>query len=161
MLAVGAVAPEIETTDQEGRAFRLTDAARRLCAVVYFFPKAFTPGCTKETAAFRDNYNELRFAGAGLVGVSSDDVATQCEFAKSLTVEFPMLADPTGVITKGYDVRWPLIPLAQRVTYVVDPSRKVLHAFHDELRIDRHRDDVLRAVDALYEARQRALRAGA
>ena len=157
MLSVGSIAPEIEANDQHGAVFRLSEQEARLCTVIYFFPKAFTPGCTRETAAFRDNYNELRLGGAALAGVSTDDPTTQCKFATSLQAEFPMLADPSGKIAKAYDVRWPLLGIAQRVTYVIGPGQRILGAFHHELRIQRHQDDVLAFVDRLYAARQRAL----
>jgi peroxiredoxin Q/BCP len=153
MLSVGSRAPEIDAVDQQGRHFRLSDQSVRLCTVVYFFPKAFTPGCTRETAAFRDNYNELRLAGASLVGVSTDDSDTQCKFAQAMQAPFPLLADRSGEIAKAYDVRWPLVGLAQRVTYVIGPSRLILRRFHHEIRIGRHQDDVLHFVDELYRAR--------
>lgn len=154
MLPVGSVAPEIDAVDHRGDRFRLSDGQSRLCTVVYFFPKAFTPGCTRETLAFRDNYNELTLAGASLVGVSTDDADTQCRFADAVRAPFPMLSDEGGKIARAYDVRWPLLGIAQRVTYVLDPSRVVLRAFHHELRIRKHRDDVLVFVDELYRARR-------
>ena len=154
MLSLGSLAPEIDAKDQNGRPFSLEDPAGRLCTVLYFFPKAFTPGCTRETATFRDNYNELVLAGAVLAGVSTDDAGTQCKFAESLAAPFPMLADPEGEIARAYDVRWPLIGLAKRVTYVLGPQRVVLRAFHHELQIGKHKDDVLAFVDELYQARR-------
>ncbi len=152
MLAVGSVAPEIAGESSEG-AFRLSASGGHLCTVVYFFPKAFTPGCTRETASFRDNYGELALVGAALVGVSTDDRATQCKFAESMQAPFPIVSDPDGAIAAAYGVRWPLVGLAKRVTYVMNPERVVLAVFHHELSIDRHRDDVLLFVDDLYRTR--------
>ena len=154
MLDVGSRAPEIDVLDNRGRRFRLSEDHGRLCTVVYFFPKAFTPGCTRETKVFADNYGELFLAGAALVGVSTDDAKTQCEFADSLHTPFPLLVDHDGAVTRAYDVRWPLVNIAQRVTYVIDSSRCIAGAFHHELQIGKHRDDVLRAVDALYQAKR-------
>lgn len=154
MLEVGSLAPEIDTVDQHGRPLRLSEQVRRLCAVLYFFPKAFTPGCTRETEAFRDNYNELHLAGASVIGVSTDDGETQCRFADSLKAPFPMLSDPNGQIAAAYDVRWPLIGLAKRVTYIVDPSRRIVAVFHHEVRVDQHQSDVLRFVDELFRQRR-------
>lgn len=154
MLAVGSHAPEIVAVDQNGQPFCLSKQTCRLCTVVYFFPKAFTPGCTREAVAFRDNYNELTLAGASVVGVSTDDADTQCKFADSLKAQFPMIGDPSGEIASAYDVRWPFLGLAQRVTYVLDPACRVLKAFHHELFIRKHRDDVLTFVDELYRARR-------
>jgi thioredoxin-dependent peroxiredoxin len=154
MLAVGSQAPEIDADSSRGR-FVLSKEAGRLCAVVYFFPKAFTPGCTKETARFRDNYQELRLAGATVVGVSTDAHETQCRFAESLSASFPIVADPDGVVARGYDVRWAIVGLVQRVTYVLSPALVVLAHFHHEIQIGQHVNDVLKFVDALQKARGR------
>jgi peroxiredoxin Q/BCP len=152
LLPVGSVAPEIDAETSTGARFRLSEQ-QGLCTVVYFFPKAFTPGCTRETATFRDNYAELRLARAELVGVSTDDLATQCSFASSLAAPFPMIGDKGGAISKAFDVTWPLLGVAKRVTYVIGPGRVIVSVFRHELLIGRHRDDVLGTVDALYRGR--------
>jgi thioredoxin-dependent peroxiredoxin len=152
MLAIGSHAPEIDAQGSAGR-FVLSAEAGRLCTVVYFFPKAFTPGCTRETARFRDNYMELRLAGAAVVGVSTDAHDTQCRFAQSMDAQFPIVADTDGAIARAYDVRWPIVGLAQRVTYIVSPERIVVAAFHHEIQATQHVDDVLRFVDGLVRAR--------
>jgi thioredoxin-dependent peroxiredoxin len=151
MLAVGTQAPEIDADASNGR-FVLSAQTSSLCTVVYFFPKAFTPGCTRETASFRDNYSELRMAGAGVVGISVDRHDTQCKFAESLAVSFPVVSDHDAAIARAYDVRWPIIGVAKRVTYILSPARLVLAAFHHEILIEKHRDDVIRFVDDLYRA---------
>ncbi len=152
MLAVGSVAPDIDADSSEGR-FCLSARPPGLCTVVYFFPKAFTPGCTRETMTFRDNYGELAMAGASIVGVSTDDVETQCKFANSVDAQFPVVGDPGGSIARAYDVRWPLVGLAKRVTYILSPARVVLAVFRHELDIGKHRDDVLAFVDAMLRKR--------
>lgn len=150
VLTLGTVAPDIDAETSLGVRFRLSEGQSRLCTVLYFFPKAFTPGCTKETALFRDNYAELKLARAELVGISTDDHATQCEFAESLKAPFPMIGDSNGAIAKAYDVTWPLLPYAKRVTYVISPERVVVGAFHHEIAVGEHRNDVLGLVDELY-----------
>ncbi len=153
MLAVGTKAPEIDVPGPHGERFRLSEGLGRVATVVYFFPKAFTPGCTRETERFRDSYNELRLAGATVIGVSTDDADTQCRFAESLEAPFPMVGDPDGAVAERFDVRWPIVGVARRVTYVLDHERTIRGVFHHELDIAQHRDDVLRLVDELYTAR--------
>lgn len=153
MLAVGSQAPEIDAVTSTGARFRLSEQARR-CTVLYFFPAAFTPGCTKETKEFAHNYNELQLLGAGLVGISTDDHDTQCKFADSLHAPFPMIGDADKSITTAYDVRWPLIGRAQRVTYVVSDKRVILAAFHHEIQVGKHNEDVMLFVDALSRQRR-------
>ena len=161
MLKVGDTAPPFDAEGSDGKRFVLYDQPG-LCTVIYFFPKAFTPGCTAETKRFRWNYAELALAGAGVVGISTDDGNTQCDFAKSLKVPFPIVGDADKSICRAYDVLWPLIGVAHRVTYVVAPPagdapgappRRVVEAvFHHEINITAHRDDVLRFVNAKFQA---------
>lgn len=145
MLKAGATAPEIDAVTTDGARFRLS-RQRGLCTVVYFFPKAFTPGCTAETKHFRDNFNELLLADVSLVGISTDDTPTQCRFANELKTPFPLIGDPERSICRAYDVLWPLVGVAQRVTYVIDPKRVILAAFRYELMVSKHGDEVMRFV---------------
>jgi len=154
MLAVGSQAPEIDAPTSAGSRFRLSEQGGRACTVLYFFPAAFTPGCTRETKEFAHNYNELQMMGAALAGISTDDHDTQCKFADSLHAPFPMIGDSDGAITKAYDVRWPVIGRAQRVTYVVSHEMKILAAFHHEIQIGKHLEDVLLFVDELSRRRR-------
>lgn len=151
MLNVGDIAPEINAVGSDGKPFVLSEQDG-LCTVIYFFPKAFTPGCTAETKRFRDNYAELTMAGALVVGISTDDGATQCRFAESLRAPFPMIGDKDRSIAKAYQVLWPLVGLTRRVTFVIGPDRKIEAVFHHEINIVAHRDDVLRFVNERFLA---------
>lgn len=111
--------------------------------VLYFFPKAFTPGCTKQTRMFRDNYPDLQALGAEVLGVSLDDFETQCDFAASQAVTFPLLSDKSRRISEAYGVVRSLLQVDKRVTFVIDPEGKVVKRFHHEFQISKHLDDVL------------------
>jgi len=156
MLKVGDTAPPIDAVGSNGKRFVLHEHAESLCVVLYFFPKAFTPGCTKETKEFGKHYAELMLAGATLVGVSTDDLDTQCRFASSLAAPFPMLGDHDLAICRAYDVLWPLVGVAHRVTYVLAPTPRwtVEAVFRHELDIGAHRNDVLRFVDGKFRSRR-------
>ena len=149
MLKVGDRAPAIDAMTSSGARFVLA-AQDGLCTVVYFFPKAFTPGCTVETKSFRDNHVELEIAGATVVGVSTDDLATQCNFARSIKTPFPMIGDNDSSISRAYDVLWPIIGVAKRVTYVINAQQQIEAVFRHELDAKRHRDDVLRFVNTKF-----------
>ncbi len=146
----GQRAPEIDAVASNGQRFVLSEQAG-LCTIVYFFPKAFTPGCTAETKLFRDSYVELLLAGANLVGVSTDDVKTQCEFASSTQVPFPIVPDADQKICRSYDVLWPVMNVARRITVIVLPDMTVDAVFHHEVQVSRHRDDVLRHVNNMFK----------
>ncbi len=165
MLKVGDTAPPIDAVASDGKRFVLYEQDN-LCTVIYFFPKAFTPGCTVETKEFRKNYVELALAGAAVVGVSTDAHDTQCRFASSLGTPFPILGDHDRAICRAYDVLWPLLPFAHRVTYVVGPNSSeprwtVEAVFKHELDIEAHRNDVLRFVNAKFQSRRAATMGGA
>jgi peroxiredoxin len=154
VLKPGDTAPEIDAPANDGTRFRLSDQADKLCTVVYFFPKAFTPGCTAETKRFRDNYAELAIAGAAIVGVSTDDHDTQCRFAETTRAPFPLIGDSDKQISSAYGVLWPLIGVTRRVTFIVSPLRTIEAVFQHELQVAKHRDDVLAFVDKLFRARR-------
>lgn len=155
VLKPGDTAPEIDAIANDGSRFRLGEQSAKLCTVVYFFPKAFTPGCTKETKRFRDNYAEISIAGASIVGVSTDDQDTQCRFAESLKAPFPMIGDHDKKISTAYGVLWPLIGRPKRVTFIVNPLRTIEAVFQHEVQIAKHRDEVLLHVDRMFRARHR------
>ena len=149
MLKVGARAPAIDAMTSSGMRFVLAEQIG-LCTVIYFFPKSFTPGCTTETKSFRDNHVELDLAGVSVVGISTDDLATQCNFARSIKTPFPLIGDNDSAICRAYDVLWPLIGVAKRVTYVISPEQQIEAVFRHELDVKSHRDDVLRFVNTKF-----------
>jgi peroxiredoxin Q/BCP len=156
VLKPGDTAPEIDALASDGKRFRLAAQSLRLCTVVYFFPKAFTPGCTAETKRFRDNFPELELAGASIVGISTDDHVLQCSFADSLKAPFPMIGDADRAISTAYGVLWPVIGRPKRVTFIVNALRTIEAVFQHEVQIAKHRDDVLRYVDQMYRTRRNA-----
>ncbi len=106
--------------------------------VVFFFPKAFTPGCAREAGSFGREFQNLRKTGCDVVGVSQDTQEVNDRFRASLDLPYPLVGDPEGRILRDYKVRWPLVGLAQRVTYVVGRDRVVRLAFHSEFNMDAH-----------------------
>jgi peroxiredoxin Q/BCP len=150
MLKVGDVAPAIDAMTNTGQRFVLSEQ-RGLCSVVYFYPMAFTPGCTTETKTFRDNYVELEIAGATLVGISTDSHETQCKFAESTQAPFPLIGDTDGAISRAYDVLWPILNVPQRVTFVINNEQIIEAVFRHEVDVKAHRDDVLRFVNEKFQ----------
>jgi thioredoxin-dependent peroxiredoxin len=142
MLSVGALAPDFEADASDGGRVSLS-ALRGSPVVLYFFPRAFTPICTRQAARFRDNHAELTELGAKVVGVSPDPLETQCEFGRSQRVQFPILADPERQICKAYDVVWSLLPRVRRVTFVIGEAGRVELVLHHEFQISKHLDGVL------------------
>ncbi|HEX8701711.1 MAG TPA: peroxiredoxin [Myxococcaceae bacterium] len=143
MIQVGDRAPDFTATDCQGRSVSLSSLRGRR-VVLFFFPKAFTPGCTIETRAFRDNHGEIQSLGAELVGVSVDSVRTQCAFATKEDIHFALLGDEDRRISSRYEVLWPVLNVDRRVTFIIDPAGVVESVIRHEIRVYRHLDDVLR-----------------
>ena len=100
-LTVGERAPEFSLTDAQGNKISLADYAGKN-VVVYFYPKAATPGCTTEACDFRDNLNSLRSAGYEVLGISPDQGEALASFAEAESLNFPLLSDPDLTVTKAY-----------------------------------------------------------
>jgi peroxiredoxin Q/BCP len=103
VLEPGAQVPDAGAQDQSGRSVNLRDFKGRKL-VVYFYPKADTPGCTAESQAFRDLKGEFAAAGADIVGVSRDTVDAQQKFAGRYALGFPLLADTSSAICDAFGV---------------------------------------------------------
>jgi thioredoxin-dependent peroxiredoxin len=141
MLKPGDVAPDFAVGTET--LYQILSQRR---AAVYFFPKAFTPGCTRESGDFREQFERLWAAGCAVVGVSTDDQATNDRFRASLNLPFPLVGDADGTLVRAYRVRWPLVGFAQRVTYLIGQDRRIELATHSELRSGKHAHAVCRAV---------------
>ncbi len=130
LLPVGAVAPPVTGTDAAGKTVKLADEKGKF-AVVYFYPKDDTPGCTKESCAFRDNSDKFAQAGVTIFAVSRDSEASHKAFREHHQLPFPMVADTSGEVQKAYGVpsMLPATSLASRVTFLVGPDGKIAHVW--------------------------------
>jgi len=143
VIEAGDPAPDFELPDQDGRAVRLEDF-RGQRVVVYFYPKADTPGCTTQACGVRDRKADYAQAGAVVLGVSPDPVAKVKKFHEKYALDFPLLADEDHKVAEAFGV-WVEKSMygrkywgAQRSTFIVDSDgtiaavlRKVKPAEHD------------------------------
>jgi peroxiredoxin Q/BCP len=104
MLEAGAKLPDVGAEDDAGTPVRLRDLGKKKSLVVYFYPKANTPGCTNETIQFRDLQKQFEKKGATVVGVSRDSVKAQANFKEKYDVPFPLLADVESAICDAFGV---------------------------------------------------------
>ena len=153
MLDVGVKVPDLGASDQDAHQVRLRDFAGKKL-VVYFYPKADTPGCTVETQAFRDEAGALAKAGAAVVGVSRDTVEAQKKFADKFKVNFPLLADTTSAICDAFGV---IVEKSmygkksigiQRSTFLIGPDGKIAKVW-PRVSVEGHAKAVLEAVLSL------------
>lgn len=149
-LQPGDPAPEFEALTDAGDTFRLSDLKGKT-VVLYFYPKADTPGCTKESCSFRDNMARFRRRGVVIVGVSPDKVAKQARFKEKYGLPFTLLADEDHKIAEAYGV-WKLKKNygreymgIERTTFIIDKDGKIARVF-PKVKVDGHVDEVLAAL---------------
>lgn len=124
MIAVGSPAPEFEAPDQNGRPFRLS-SLRGAPVVLYFYPQADTPGCTRESQGFQEQLAEFTKHGVRVVGVSVDDCPAQKAFAQKYGLSFPLIADSKKEVATRFGVLGPG-GKARRVTFLIDRAGAVI-----------------------------------
>ena len=151
-LKVGDKAPDFTTTGAVGgKEFRihLAEQLKKGPVVLYFFPKAFTSGCTAEAHAFSQSIGDFRKAGAQVIGMSADDLKTLHDFStKECRSAFPV-ATATQAMQKSYDVAWAAHPgITTRTSYVIARDGKIVMV-HDDLDFSQHVTRTLAAVKAL------------
>ncbi|MBF0313939.1 MAG: peroxiredoxin [Oligoflexia bacterium] len=123
-LKVGDAAPLFESKDQDGKSFNLK-AQNGRWTVLYFYPKAETPGCTKQACAFRDSMTKMQEEKIDVFGISSDSVEEVKKFQEKHHLNFKLLADPDRKIISLYGTQMPIIHYAKRWTFIIDPELKI------------------------------------
>lgn len=151
-LKVGDKAPDFSTTGAVGgKDFKLhlAEQLKKGPVVLYFFPKAFTSGCTAEAHAFSASIDDFKKAGAQVIGMSADNLKTLHDFStKECRSAFPV-ATATPEVQKAYDVAWAAHPgITTRTSYVINKSGKIVMV-HDDLDFSQHVAKTLAAVQAL------------
>jgi peroxiredoxin len=155
-IPVGATAPAFTAQAALGGkefTFSLADALKHGPVVLYFYPAAFTPGCTVEAHEFADATDDFKAMGATIIGVSSDPIATLDKFSVSeCRSKFPVAADADQKIEKAYDAILVLKPsLANRTSYVITPDGKIAYTY-TSLDPDKHIENTMAAVKSWAES---------
>lgn len=144
----GDMAPDFELKSQTGQVVRLKDYLGKVPVVLYFYPKDFTPGCTKEACAFRDSFEAFKDVGAEVIGISTGTVESHDKFAKEYNLPFKLLADEDGRIRELYGVpKAGLFP--GRVTYIIDRMGVVRHVFESLTHAEQHVEEALKVLRLL------------
>jgi peroxiredoxin Q/BCP len=142
----GDQAPEFTLPDHTGTPRSLSSLLTNGPVVLFFFPAAMTPGCTKEACHFRDLASEFAAVGAARVGISTDPVQKQAKFSDIQQFDYPLLSDADGTVATQFGVKrgllGKLMPV-KRTTFVIDTDRTVLEVIASEISMDKHADEAL------------------
>jgi peroxiredoxin Q/BCP len=147
MLKVGDEAPEISVHTDTGEDFRLS-ALKGKRVVLYFYPKADTPGCTVEACEFRDGLKGFAGKGAAIVGISPDKPAAQAKFKEKYELPFTLLADEQKAAAEAYGVWKEKIMYGrktmgiERTTFVISPDGKI-ERIYGKVKAKGHAAEVL------------------
>ncbi len=148
-IKVGEKAPDFSLPSQSGETVKLSDFLGKKVVVLYFYPKDDTPGCTKESCAFRDSYEVFQENGAEVIGISSDSTNSHQQFANKYNLPFTLLSDTKNEVRNLFGVPPTLFILPGRVTYVIDKEGTVKHIFDSQLNFQGHVDEALKIVSSL------------
>lgn len=152
MLESGDDAPDFELPNQDGEPVSLADFAGDY-VVVYFYPRADTPGCTTEACSFRDDWDAYEDAGVRVVGVSDDPVDDLADFREKFDLPFDLLSDEDGAVSTAYDSYGEKTVFGDQVTgvfrntFVVDPDGDVV-AVYEGVDPEEHATEVLEQIAA-------------
>ena len=151
LIKTGDRVSEFELPDQTGAPRSLTGLLADGPVVLFFYPAAMTPGCTKEACHFRDLAAEFAAVGASRVGISTDAVDKQARFADQQGFDYPLLSDTDGAVADRFGVKRGLLGKfmpVKRTTFVIDADRTVLEVISSEFSMDAHADKALEVLRA-------------
>ncbi len=140
---VGDKVPDLELEDQNGKMFKFSDLIGKKAFVVYFYPKDFTPGCTKEACSFRDSYEDFKELGAEVIGISGDSTESHSKFVKRYSLPYIFLSDDKKRARDAFNVKSSLLGLIPgRETFIFDKQGKLLHKFNS-MNANKHMPEAL------------------
>ncbi len=143
----GEAAPDFTASVAGGGKLKLSDL-RGSWVVLYFFPRASSPSCTRESCSLRDGYDELKDLNAVVVGVSLDQPKTLERFKEDHALPFDLVTDIDKTVTRAYGALAPAGLFALRMTYLIDPTGKIAKVFNT-VDAREHHQEVRTALEAL------------
>ncbi len=155
-LKINDFAPDFTAMTDGGKEFTLSTLRNKKNAVIYFYPKDDTPGCTIEAKDFNSDLKEFKNLKTEIIGISRDDVESHDKFKAKYCLEFPLVSDETGTITEAYGV-WVEKSMygkkymgIERTTFLVDKNGKIKKIW-PKVKVENHSKEVLEAVKDISE----------
>jgi thioredoxin-dependent peroxiredoxin len=146
-LAIGANAPDITAPDENGRPVDFAKVYAHGLTLVYFYPKADTPGCTAQACSLRDGIADLKTDGVTILGVSHDTAEAQKKFKEKYRLPFTLIADHDGKVIQAFGVPTIIFGIAKRQSFLIKDGKVVWRSLSAETK--GHAEEVRKAVAAL------------
>ena len=148
-VTIGDPLPNFTLEDQDGNEVSPAEQGSNQPLVLFFYPKDFTPGCTREVCDFRDQYEAFTDLGAQVIGISSDSTNSHAKFAARYGLPFRLLSDRNGKVRKLFGIKNTLLNLLPgRETFIFDQQGKLVHRYRNSMAAD-HMKQALAAVKKL------------
>jgi peroxiredoxin Q/BCP len=145
--SVGDRAPDFKATLSTGEQIMLEDYRGKQRVVLYFYPRDFTAGCTKQACSFRDSYDEFEGLNAVVIGISADSPSSHDRFVETYRLPFPLISDAERTIARLYGVTRPLPFLpTKRVTFVIDMEGVIRSVIRNPLAMRKHMEESLQVL---------------
>lgn len=139
-LSVGNLAPDFTLQDSDGNSYSLSSYKEKNPVIIYFYPKAGTPGCTKQACGIRDSFSKFKENDIVVLGISVDSKESIKEFIKDNNLNFPLLSDENKKVSKAYGVL-NNIGVDSRITFIVNKQGNIANILRD-VDVDTHADAV-------------------
>ena len=139
-LSVGNPAPDFTLQDSDGNSYSLSSYKEKNPVIIYFYPKAGTPGCTKQACGIRDSFSKFKENDIVVLGISVDSKESIKEFIKDNNLNFPLLSDENKEVSKAYGVL-NNIGVDSRITFIVDKQGNIANILRD-VDVETHANDV-------------------
>jgi len=139
-LSVGNLAPDFTLQDSDGNSYSLSFYKEKNPVIIYFYPKAGTPGCTKQACGIRDSFSKFKENDIVVLGISVDSKESIKEFIKDNNLNFPLLSDENKEVSKAYGVL-NNIGVDSRITFIVDKQGNIANILRD-VDVETHANDV-------------------
>ena len=146
-LAIGAKAPDVTAPDENGQPVDFAKVYAHRMTLVYFYPKAGTPGCTAQACSLRDGIADLKADGVTILGVSHDTAEAQKKFKEKYNLPFTLIADHDGKVIQAFGVPTIIFGIAKRQSFLIKDGKVVWRSLNAETK--GHAEEVRKAVEAL------------
>ncbi len=148
-LKINQPAPDFSLPSTNGEVFCLSQNQKNKPCILYFYPKDFTPGCTKEACQFRDSFEYFRGLEIDVYGISKDNIDSHIKFKEKYRLSFDLLADTDGKVTKLYKATIPLVNISNRISYLLNKEHKISSVYRGFFAAGNHPKSMVDAVKSL------------